>query len=292
MRALVQAVEAGTDVLGGCARLRPLHRSPLVSVDIWKCIEDGEGLRRERSHGAPVLTVVLSGAAVLQEGGRSVVFEAGTALLTGADFAYRSAHPFGCGDTGFHVRLSPDLLQELDLPRARCTRVPVSTRAHLRFCLAADAVARGRSDGLALEEASLALLAAAQHRDVPVSPGAEHRRHTAMVEDAKALMLRRLGERVCLDEIARGVGASPFHLARVFRRHTGFSLHGYRMRMRLLRSLDRIEDAGGALTDLALDLGFSSHSHFNDAFRNAFGVPPGAIGRAARRGRAASREIR
>jgi AraC-like DNA-binding protein len=232
--------------------------------------------------------VVLSGAAVLQEGGRDVVFEAGSALLTRADFAYRSAHPFGCGDTGFHVRPSPLLLQELDLPRARCTMVPVSTHAHLRFCLAADAIARGRSDGLALEEASLALLAGARHRDVPVPPRAAHRRHAAIVEDAKALVLRRLGERLCLDEIARGVGASPFHLARVFRRHTGFSLHGYRMRMRLLRSLDRIEEAGGALTDLALDLGFSSHSHFNDAFRNAFGIPPGAIGRSARRGRAAS----
>jgi AraC-like DNA-binding protein len=50
--------------------------------------------------------------------------------------------------------------------------------------------------------------------------------------------------------------------------------------MRLLHALDRLEEARGALTDLALELGFSSQSHFTDAFRGAFGLPPGAVGRA------------
>lgn len=263
--------------------MRPLHRSPLLSVDLWKCVEDGEGLRSERCHAAPVLTVFLSGASVLQEGGRAVIIEAGTALLSSAELAYRSAHPFGCGDTGCHVRPSPLLLQELRLPNTLCTMIRVSHRAHLRFCLAAVEVVREGCDGLALEEACLSLLAAARDQRVPIATTAAHKRHAATVEEAKALLLRRLGERLSLDEVARGVGASPFHLARLFRRHTGFSLHGYRTRMRLLRSLERLEDAEGALTDLALELGFSSQSHFSDVFRHAFGVPPGAVGRAARR---------
>jgi AraC family transcriptional regulator len=91
-----------------------------------------------------------------------------------------------------------------------------------------------------------------------------------------------------VDEIAREVGLSPFHLARLFRRHTGFSLHGYRTRIRLLQALDRIEEARGALTDLALELGFSSQSHLTDAFRRAFGVPPGALARPELRSLAAS----
>ena len=75
------------------------------------------------------------------------------------------------------------------------------------------------------------------------------------------------------------MGTSAFHLARLFGRHTGFTLHGYRTRMRLLHALDRLEEARGTLTDLALELGYSSQSHFTDAFRRAFGAPPGSLGR-------------
>lgn len=271
-------------MLDGCARLRRLHDSPLLSVDLWRCVEDGDGLRAERCHSVPVLTVLLSGASVLQAGGRALIVEAGTALLA-HDLAYRSKHPFGCGDTGCHVRPSPLLLQEIQLPRARRTAVPIAARAHLRFRLALEGVALAGADGLELEEACLALLAAAQHVRRFERKPLTRRRHVELVEEAKALLLRRFADSLSLDEVARAVGASPFHLARLFRRHTGLSLHGYRTRMRLLHALDRLEEARGALTDLALDLGFSSQSHFTDVFRRAFGVPPGAVGRAELRRR-------
>ena len=264
-------------MLGGCARLRPLHQSALLSVDLWRCVEDGDGLRAERAHAAPVLTVLLSGASALQEGRRTVIVEAGTALLAHADFAYRAAHPFGCGDTGCHVRPSPALLEDLELPRAPWTAIALPIRAHLRFRLAVEGVALSGADGLELEEACLSLLATTPDLRVIDTRPATRPRGADLIDETKAVLLRRFGEPLSLDEIATAVGVSPFHLARLFRRHTGFSLHGYRTRIRLLHALDRIEEARGALTDLALDLGFSSHSHFTDAFRKAFGVPPGAL---------------
>ena len=264
-------------MLGGCARLRPLHRSALLSVDLWRCVEDGDGLRAERAHAAPVLTVLLSGASALQEGRRTVIVEAGTALLAHADFAYRAAHPFGCGDTGCHVRPSPALLEDLELPRAPWTAIALPIRAHLRFRLAVEGVALSGADGLELEEACLSLLATTPDLRVIDTRPATRPRGADLIDETKAVLLRRFGEPLSLDEIATAVGVSPFHLARLFRRHTGFSLHGYRTRIRLLHALDRIDEARGALTDLALDLGFSSHSHFTDAFRKAFGVPPGAL---------------
>jgi AraC-like DNA-binding protein len=287
VQALIQAVEAGVPVLDGCGRLRPLHRSALLSVDLWRCVEDGDGLRAERAHAAPVLTVLLSGASVLQEGGRAVIVEAGTALLAHADLAYRAAHPFGCGDTGCHVRPSPALLEGLRLPRAPWTVIALPIRSHLRLRLAVEGVALRGADGLELEEACLSMLAAIPDLSV-LEESATHRRHAELIGETKALLLRRFGEPLSLDEVARAVGLSAFHLARLFRRHTGFSLHGYRTRVRLLRALDRLEEARGALTDLALELGFSSQSHFTDAFRRAFGVPPGAVRRSEVRSLAAS----
>jgi AraC family transcriptional regulator len=287
VQALVQAVEAGQPVLGGCARLRPLHRSALLSVDLWRCVEDGDGLRAERAHPAPVLTVLLSGASALQESGRTLIVEAGTALLARADVAYRAAHPFGCGDAGCHVRPSPALLAELQLPRAPWTVIALPVRAHLRLRLAVESVARSGADGLELEEACLSLLAATPDLRV-LARGPSSPRHSDLVDETKALLLRRFGEALSLDDVAKAVGVSAFHLARLFRRHTGFSLHGYRTRIRLLHALDRLEEARGALTELALDLGFSSQSHFTDAFRRAFGVPPGALARSEIRSLATS----
>jgi AraC-like DNA-binding protein len=287
--ALVQAVEGGERVLGGCARLVRLHASSLVAIDLWQCLEDGDGLRAERSHDAPVVTVLLSGASVLEQGGRASIMEAGTALLTPAGVPYRSAHPFGCGDVGCHVRPSWPLLDDLGR-RAPADRLStaLAARVHLRFRAAVEAAAHGRSDALELEEAALSLLGALPRALAAAAPPASSRRHVDLVERTKSLLLRRAGDRLSLAQVAGEVGSSAYHLARVFRRHTGLSLHGYRTRVRLLSALDRVAEARGALTALALELGFASQSHLTDAFRRTFGIPPGALAR----GRSASRNGR
>jgi AraC-like DNA-binding protein len=104
------------------------------------------------------------------------------------------------------------------------------------------------------------------------------------VESAKALLTERTTEHDSLDTLARLLHTSVFHLGRVFRERTGFSLHAYRTQLRLRLALDRLRDPGVELSALALELGFNSHSHFTGAFRSVFGVPPSEI-RAAMAGR-------
>ncbi|MEM9530878.1 MAG: AraC family transcriptional regulator [Pseudomonadota bacterium] len=104
------------------------------------------------------------------------------------------------------------------------------------------------------------------------------RRHRRVAEATRRYIEFHLGESLSLEEIAKAVGASPYHLCRIFREQTGITLHTYRTRQRLGRAIqvlmnDRVE----SLTDLALDLGFSSHSHLTRAFRDELGVPPSAL---------------
>ncbi len=82
---------------------------------------------------------------------------------------------------------------------------------------------------------------------------------------------------LCLTEIAAAFGMSPFTLCRVFHRHAGLPVHRYRVRLRLRHALDRLAGGERDLTGLALDLGFSDHSHLTNAFRAEFGVPPSAF---------------
>ena len=65
----------------------------------------------------------------------------------------------------------------------------------------------------------------------------------------------------------------------------GAPLYRYQLRLRLARALDLLGDHDD-LTALGLELGFSSHSHFSAAFREAYGRSPSAFRQAALRRRA------
>jgi AraC-like DNA-binding protein len=97
--------------------------------------------------------------------------------------------------------------------------------------------------------------------------------HREVADAARVVLTRRFASNVTLVELSAEVGVSPFHLCRVFRAVTGVTLHQYRERLRLSAALERVE-GDEDLTAIALDLGYSSHSHFTASFRRAFGVTP------------------
>lgn len=78
-------------------------------------------------------------------------------------------------------------------------------------------------------------------------------------------------------DVAAELGVSPFHLARVFRAETGTTVHQYLLRIRMKQALSRLHAGEPHLSRLALDLGFSSHSHFTETFRRHFGESPARL---------------
>ena len=146
-----------------------------------------------------------------------------------------------------------------------------------------------RVDALFVEEAVLRLLdrvvastarfRGAVARPLPVQGAGE------VVDAVRELMARRFRESLSLADLGRRTGYSVFHLSRAFRQWTGLTLHAWQNRMRLLTALERVAEPGADLADVALDLGYSSHSHFTAAFRQAFGVTPTAFRATATAGR-------
>jgi len=143
---------------------------------------------------------------------------------------------------------------------------------------------RGRlRDPLEVEETIAALLdgvlarvyrgRGAAARLAPPTP-----RQRDVAEHARTLLARRLHDPLGLSFFARETGTSVFHLCKLFRAVTGSTLHGYRNRLRLQASLEGVA-AGAPLTEVALDCGFSSHSHFTASFRRLFGATPSAVRR-------------
>jgi AraC-like DNA-binding protein len=89
------------------------------------------------------------------------------------------------------------------------------------------------------------------------------------------LMLAQSSERLSLDAIGRALNASPVYLTELFRCVEGMPISRHQRQLRLARALTLLPGATD-ITGLALDLGFSSHSHFTTAFRAVHGMTPSA----------------
>jgi AraC-like DNA-binding protein len=101
-----------------------------------------------------------------------------------------------------------------------------------------------------------------------------------LVDRAKLVLSSDLMRRWALAEIANELRVSPVYLTQVFQQVEGLPLYHYQLRLRLARALDLLARYND-LTTLALDLGFSSHSHFSAAFRRLYGSSPSAFKRSA-----------
>jgi AraC-like DNA-binding protein len=133
----------------------------------------------------------------------------------------------------------------------------------------------GGVDPLAIEEAVILLLEGVVR--VPVDPVGLTERQRRLALDVECLLGARFEQRWSLREIGSEVGASVYHLCRTFRRATGMPLHQYQQRLRLRHGLETLLEKRVPLSRVAVDLGFTHHSHFTAAFRREFGETPSRV---------------
>lgn len=107
--------------------------------------------------------------------------------------------------------------------------------------------------------------------------------HREAVDEVRRRLAVAPAEKHSLDDLARAVHASPFHLCRLFKRHTGMPIHRYLERLRLRGALESVLDSRERMLDIALDHGFCSEAHLSNAFLKEFGQRPSDL----RRGRLA-----
>ena len=80
--------------------------------------------------------------------------------------------------------------------------------------------------------------------------------------------------KVSAQRLARDLGISSGHLARLFRTEMGISLVEYRNRLRIERFLSLADRSGVNLLDAALEAGFGSYAQFHRVFRKLVGTTP------------------
>lgn len=87
-----------------------------------------------------------------------------------------------------------------------------------------------------------------------------------LVARTKELLHELVSEPLSLQQLADALGVSPVYLTQAFSRSEGMPLYRYQLHLRLAQAMVELPGCDD-ITALALDLGFSSHSHFTTAFK-------------------------
>jgi len=257
---------------------KELYRSELLSLRHVSCRHANKELSDVEVADANTLILPLRGVFVEHfSRTQQILAEPNSALMIPAGSAARVSHPLSTEDDCLVIefcnrpKVFPQkAIQVVLSPVATAVRNLMRYRAHNQVC-----------DGLEIEETSVALFDHVLQHSQKIPN--QHRRNSKTLRqiDSARLILCSYPERSWkLTVLAGYLNCSPFHLTRMFQRHLGVPLHRYLTYVRLSRSMDLLLD-GTDLTTAAMQLGFSSHSHFTAKFRQYIGFAPSRIREAA-----------
>ncbi len=94
------------------------------------------------------------------------------------------------------------------------------------------------------------------------------------VDRVISLLHRCLAEPPSLGEIGKAVGCSPFYLSRTFSRAVGMTIPQYLRRVRMEKAAELLASGKYNVTEAAMEVGYSSLSHFSQAFCQTIGCCP------------------
>lgn len=275
-----------------CLQSSCIHSSSTVEIENVRCRPTDAGRGAEERASLPGFAFVRSGVFIKHVNAREIVADANHVIFFDRDQDYRISHPLPGGDDCTALSFDPHVFRDAvaEFAPRRADKPdeflpfqhgPNDATACMTYQLLRRELNTSPESGLGADEISVALLGAVlgsafrMHGSRPARMRASTRKaHEHWVDHAKLYLSETFCNGPSLATIAGAVHCSEFHLVRIFKRATGLSLHRYIIRLRLREALNRIMDGASNLTELALHLGFSSHSHLTDAFRAEFGLAP------------------
>jgi AraC-like DNA-binding protein len=270
--------------------VQTLLATPTVAVRDVHCGGQCRHKSAEECASATHLVFPYRGAYVRHLGRDEAVAEATQVLFFNPGEGYRVSHPIDGGDACLDLVVDDALLRELT-PKAllregadlafRRQRVPIDPRAQALVALLRHGLHRGIAEPLEAESLALTLVrrSLGPRRPQKREPTFGRQR---LVDRVKLVLASDLSKRWTLADIAAEVGGSPVYLTQVFQQVEGLPLYRYQLGLRLARALDLLAHYDD-LSELSLELGFSSHSHFSAAFQRTYGRSPSAFRESALR---------
>ncbi len=95
------------------------------------------------------------------------------------------------------------------------------------------------------------------------------------VDRVQKILKSNVAKPPSLEEIGRQVGCSPFYLSRTFSKEMGMTIPQYIRQIRMNKAAELLLAGKFNVTEVALEVGYSSPGHFSAAFHETFGCCPG-----------------
>jgi AraC family transcriptional regulator len=261
-----------------------LLTSPTVTIRDTKCEGSCRSMSPEECTTTTQLIFPYRGVYVRHVRDDQTVAEANQLLFFNAHEGYRVSHPVAGGDgsltlvieeSQWHELAPSDMLHRSPWIAFRPRRLRIDAGAQALVALLRHSLHQKIAEPLEAEVLALTLVRRVLGPRSSHAPSATVGRQK-LVDRAKLVLSSDLMRRWTLAEISRELRVSPVYLTQVFQQVEGLPLYRYQLQLRLARALDllaRYDD----LTTLALDLGFSSHSHLSATFRRVYGCSPSAF---------------
>jgi AraC family transcriptional regulator len=261
-----------------------LLRTGIVTLRDVRCAGACRPRTAEEFSSTTHLVFPYRGIYMRHVGSDQAVADANHVLFFNAEEGYQVSHPVAGGDSSLSLNLADSILCELAPGRILSERAimgfrrqhqGIDPRAQALVALLRHGLHNGTLEPLEAEGLTLTLVCRSLGPRTSHECRATHG-NRRLTDRVKVLLASDLSRRWTLAEIAAEIRGSPVYLTQVFRQVEGIPLYRYHLRLRLARALDLIARYDD-LSALAADLGFSSHSHFSAAFRQAYGRSPTAF---------------
>jgi AraC family transcriptional regulator len=122
---------------------------------------------------------------------------------------------------------------------------------------------------------------AAQIARVPAAKASTREELFRRLQVAREYLHGNADRSISLEEVSREACVSRYHLHRAFKQVIGQTPHAYLTTLRLARAHALLQ-SGEAVTNVAMQVGFSSLSAFTRVFRDHYGYPPSTVPKFAR----------
>lgn len=188
------------------------------------------------------------------------------------------------------VELEPDFVAQVvgagqdpgSLPMVLGARDPFAEHVLLaiaeqaRCGASSAAVAKGLGTALVTHLAERRAAASAATADQPAAQ-APYALPSPTLGSVLEYVARHLDTPLSLERLAAVAGMDLFRFARAFKQSTGSSPHRYLLEARITRAKELLRYRGLPITEIALQTGFATPSHFSVTFRRITGVTPRAF---------------